>query len=298
MVDAYRLSFKPHEMPEFPNSGKPARIAEQSGYLDDASAVRLLGPKVELAYDRTSGELFRALADREMVMTFGPKLHMQKSKAPTTEYPDGHVREDRRRLMVPRTCPAIRYGISPARTARRKATRPSSTGRGTTARISSGGFEIRMDDAGDAEFRYEFTYKAPRCWVREIGLDFELPLSFDKLSWDRNAEYSYYPADHIGRPLGEAVAHPAVPQTVPARRPALRAGRSSVGQQRFPQHETTHLHGQPDEQGRPGRRDHLRRHAARPRDRGHARDPPQGARLLRRHVLDLSRTVTTTVPAG
>jgi beta-galactosidase len=52
-------------------------------------------------------------------------------------------------------------------------------------------------------------------WVREIGLDFELPLDFDKLKWDRKADYSYYPADHIGRPQGEAVAHPAVPQTIP-----------------------------------------------------------------------------------
>lgn len=66
------------------------------------------------------------------------------------------------------------------------------------------------------EYRYEFTYRGADLWVREIGLEFELPLDFDKLSWDRNAEYSYYPDDHIGRPQGEAVAHPAVPQTIPA----------------------------------------------------------------------------------
>ena len=54
MVDAYRLSFKPHEIPVFPNSGKPARIAEQAGYLDESPAVRLIGPNIELAYDRTA----------------------------------------------------------------------------------------------------------------------------------------------------------------------------------------------------------------------------------------------------
>ena len=89
LVDAYRLSFKPHAIPQFPNSGKPARIVEQAGYLDNASAVRLLGPRVELAYDRHNGELFRALADREMVLTRGPKLHIQKSKAPLLDYPTG-----------------------------------------------------------------------------------------------------------------------------------------------------------------------------------------------------------------
>ena len=89
LVDGYRLAFKPHELPDFPNSGKPARIAEQTGYLDEASAVRLLGPKVELAYDRTSGELFRALVEREVVLTAGPNLHLQKSKAPMAVYPVG-----------------------------------------------------------------------------------------------------------------------------------------------------------------------------------------------------------------
>ena len=98
MFDAYRLSFRPHDIPRFPNSGKPARIAEQGGYLDEHSAVRLLGPRVELAYDRTSGELLRALIDRETVMTLGPKLHVQKSKSPTTEYPARHVTQDRHGL--------------------------------------------------------------------------------------------------------------------------------------------------------------------------------------------------------
>jgi hypothetical protein len=78
-----------------------------------------------------------------------------------------------------------------------------------------GGFEIRMDDAGDVEYRYQFTYEGPEVLVREIGLEFELPRSCDKLRWDRKAEFSYYPEDHIGRPVGEAVAHPAVPQNVP-----------------------------------------------------------------------------------
>jgi beta-galactosidase len=52
-------------------------------------------------------------------------------------------------------------------------------------------------------------------WAREIGLDFEMPLAFDTLKWDRRSEYSFYPKDHIGRPIGEAVAHPDVAQNVP-----------------------------------------------------------------------------------
>ena len=78
-----------------------------------------------------------------------------------------------------------------------------------------GGYRIRMDEAGQIEVAYEFKYKGPDICAREVGLQWDLPLAFDRLDWDRAADHSFYPADHIGRPQGEAVAHPAVPQTVP-----------------------------------------------------------------------------------
>jgi beta-galactosidase len=215
MFDTYRLSFKPREMPQFPQSGKPARIAEEGNFMDDRSAVRLLGPNVELAYDRTSGELFRALIDREIVMSLGPKLHLQKSKSPTTEYPVGMSRKIGA-VYGPEDVPGDSVWKFTGANYRTEGNQAVLHWKGKYGKDFEGGFKIRMDDAGDAEFRYEFTYRGPEMWVREIGLDFELPLAFDKLSWDRNAEFSYYPEDHIGRPVGEAIAHPAVPQSIPA----------------------------------------------------------------------------------
>jgi beta-galactosidase len=214
MIDAYRLSFRPRALPRFPNSGKAARIVEQSGYLDDSSAIRLLGPKVELAYDRTSGELFRALIDRETVMTLGPKLHLQKSTSATNEYPLGSARKIGM-VYGPDDVPGDSVWKFTGADYRKEGNQAVLNWKGHYGKDFEGGFEVRMDDAGDVELRYQFKYAGKDVWVREIGLEFELPLSFNKLSWDRNAEYSYYPADHIGRPLGEAVAHPAVPQTVP-----------------------------------------------------------------------------------
>jgi hypothetical protein len=214
LVDAYRLAFKPHETPRFPNSGRAARILEHGGYLDNASAVRLLGPKVELAYDRTSGELFRALVDRQIILTLGPKLHLQKTRAPTADYPLGSAgklglaiaKED-----VPGDS-VWHFATADYRTESNQAVLRWT---GNYGRDLEGGFEIRMDDAGNAEFRYEFTNRVPDLWVREIGLEFELPLAFCRLNWDRRAEYSYYPEDHIGRPVGEALAHPDVAQMIP-----------------------------------------------------------------------------------
>ena len=275
--------------PKFPNSGKPARIAEQSGYLDEHSAVRLLGPRVELAYDRTQRRTVPR-ADRpgngDDARTEAALAEEQVGRRPS-------IRSARIARSAwssaPRTCPAIRYGISTGRITRRKATRPFCTGRGTTARISTAASRSRMDDAGDIEYRYEFKYNGKDLWVREIGLDFELPLDFDRLRWDRNAEFSYYPADHIGRPLGEAVAHPAVPQTVPAGDRPFGLDDHQLGCNDF-RSVKRHIYtaSLTNKEGE-GRRSDLRRHAARPRDRRHARNPLQGARFLRRLLLDLSR---------
>jgi beta-galactosidase len=79
----------------------------------------------------------------------------------------------------------------------------------------TGGYDIRLDRKGNAEFTYTFIYSGPGLWVRELGLEFELPLSFDRLEWQRRAEYTSYPEDHVGRPHGTAPAHPPVAQSVP-----------------------------------------------------------------------------------
>jgi hypothetical protein len=174
----------------------------------------LLGPGVELAYDRRSGELFRALIDRETVMTLGPKLHVQKSKSPTTEYPVGTYRKIGM-VYGPEDVPGDSIWHFNGADYKTEGSQAVLHWKGNYGKDFDGGFTICMDDAGDIEYRYEFKYNGKDMWVREIGLDFEVPLDFDRLRWDRNAEFSYYPADHIGRPLGEAVAHPAVAQTVP-----------------------------------------------------------------------------------
>ncbi|HYW81088.1 MAG TPA: glycoside hydrolase family 2 TIM barrel-domain containing protein, partial [Thermoguttaceae bacterium] len=41
---------------------------------------------------------------------------------------------------------------------------------------------------------------------RQLGLRFELPETVDSLAWERNAQWSVYPDDHIGRPIGTARA--------------------------------------------------------------------------------------------
>ena len=131
------------------------------------------------------------LAADNQVLLKGPRLHVLKSEAPAGEDPtgwkfsgethgDGFVRWN-----------------------------------GSFGNDWTGGYEIRLDRDGHAEFGYEFTYHGPDLWVRELGLKFDLPLAFRRLEWERRAEYTVYPDDHIGRPHGIALAHSDPLQLVP-----------------------------------------------------------------------------------
>jgi len=70
---------------------------------------------------------------------------------------------------------------------------------------AEGGYQIRFDGAGRAEFQYEFAVGAkinPRQW----GLVLYLPREYDTLRWSRRGLWSVYPDNHIGRLLGTAKA--------------------------------------------------------------------------------------------
>jgi len=74
-------------------------------------------------------------------------------------------------------------------------------------------YTIHPNGQIDAECEYENLgdeYEA-----REIGLRMEVPKANDLLKWDRNAEFSVYPEDHIGRPRGQAKAFDRHKQSIP-----------------------------------------------------------------------------------
>ena len=63
----------------------------------------------------------------------------------------------------------------------------------------------------DISYRLEMLADVnPRQW----GLVFTLPRTFDTLRWEREAEWGWYPDDHIGRPLGTARANPVARRLV------------------------------------------------------------------------------------
>ncbi len=70
---------------------------------------------------------------------------------------------------------------------------------------AQGGYSVRIDGEGRAEYSYEFKVRA-RTDPRQYGLVVYLPRSFDTLSWSRRGQWTSYPENHIGRPLGTAKA--------------------------------------------------------------------------------------------
>jgi beta-galactosidase len=191
-VAEFRLPFKPRA-PEPWSMGAPAGISEEprERYLSGASVVYLRGERAELAYERIGGELMWGLANGSQVLLRGPRLHVLKSESPAGSDPAGWKFTGETHGNG-----AIRWN-------------------GVFGDEWSGGYDVRLDRGGNAEFEYEFTYRGPGLWVRELGLAFDLPLAFQKLAWERNAEYTVYPGDYIGRPRGTAEAHAAGPQLVP-----------------------------------------------------------------------------------
>lgn len=68
---------------------------------------------------------------------------------------------------------------------------------------------IRPD--GSVTIACDFAYTGPGIRVREVGFELPVPSSLDRLSWKRNGEWTWYPADHIGALTGHALAHSGRP---------------------------------------------------------------------------------------
>ncbi|HEY9257133.1 glycoside hydrolase family 2 protein [Chitinophaga sp.] len=86
---------------------------------------------------------------------------------------------------------------------------------------ASGTTTYAFSGKGLVNISYQYILKKdinPRQW----GLVFGLPMTFQELNWNRNAHWDYYPADHIGRPVGKAslisetkISGPAGPFALP-----------------------------------------------------------------------------------
>ncbi|MFZ1933280.1 MAG: glycoside hydrolase family 2 TIM barrel-domain containing protein [Thermoguttaceae bacterium] len=68
----------------------------------------------------------------------------------------------------------------------------------------SGGYDYLISPDGEIVMHSAFTYSGEDFYAHETGIKFTVPRQCELLEWDRQAEFSVYPPDHIGRPHGKA----------------------------------------------------------------------------------------------
>jgi hypothetical protein len=198
LVDAYNLPLgqtNPPRLPDLRAPGPtPLKILREN-YLA-GQGTRVVGEGFELGFDQETGLLRRGVAFGQALLLETPRLHVLPAATPFSSLPNPLTWRLRKLAVVP-DGPNVRVVLQ-----------------GDYEHFS-GGYELLITPEGALTTRSTFTYDGPRLLARELGLAFSVPREADLLRWERRAEWSVYPPDHIGRPRGEARAFAPHADTVP-----------------------------------------------------------------------------------
>jgi beta-galactosidase len=175
-----------------------------------ASRITVRGDGFRWSFDRSTGAIVEAEAGGVPVLAGGPALMLlpQASGACTTDF----------RLDIEPFNDVCKGWTAKSVSAATGPDGATVTVKGAYAE-AAGWFAVRLDGSGRAELSYEFKVKA-RTDPRQYGLVVYLPRAFDTLSWSRRAQWTAYPGNHIGRPVGTAKALDPGHETVFRKPPA------------------------------------------------------------------------------
>ncbi|NTV81987.1 MAG: glycoside hydrolase family 2, partial [Candidatus Aminicenantes bacterium] len=190
---------------------RPAVLEERPLTLEeDAATITVKGSGFSWTFDRKTGAILRAGAGGTPVLSGGPALMLlpQTSGACTTDF----------RADIEPFNDVCKSWSAENVTAAKGADAVTVTVKGAYAE-AVGSYAVRIDAGGRAELSYEFKVRA-KTNPRQYGLVVYLPRPFDTLSWSRRPQWTAYPENHIGRPLGTAKALAPGRMTVFGREPA------------------------------------------------------------------------------
>ena len=173
-----------------PAGGRSVRLVSNPGSLAaDGGSFRWV-------FDRKTGAILEASAGGAAIVTGGPALMLlpQTTGPCVTDYS----------LDIKPSNDLCAAWAASSVEAKEEAGAVILTAKGKYAE-AEGFTEVRVDGTGKAEFRYQFKVGA-RINPRQYGLVVFLPRPFDTLSWIRQAQWTAYPENHIGRPRGTAKA--------------------------------------------------------------------------------------------
>ncbi|OHB70784.1 MAG: hypothetical protein A2V70_15360, partial [Planctomycetes bacterium RBG_13_63_9] len=197
LVDAYRLPLgreATHRPPCERCTPQPLRIWEEDTLAGTCTTIA--GKDFQLAFDQRSGLLRRGVGNGQPLLLEMPTLHVLPTTRPLQPLPD-RLSWKLEKLDV-----------------RREGANVCVTIKGRYEDFQ-GQYELTITPSGELAVDSSFEYTGEEFLAREIGLRFSVPKECDVLEWDRAAEWSVYPPDHIGRPRGTAPAFPEDASTVP-----------------------------------------------------------------------------------
>ncbi|MCC6124252.1 MAG: discoidin domain-containing protein [Pirellulales bacterium] len=186
-IDSYRLPIGTAKETPPPNvqatSPSPIKIYERNRLNGGTTFVN--GSNFELGFGHVYGHLRRGVGYGVSILWETPMLHVAKTGDAMHPLPDGKgwrlgsldVKPEGRNVRV------VVKGRYPN---------------------FNGGYEYLITPEGEIAIRSSFTYEGEDFHARETGIKFSAPRQCELLEWDRQAEFSVYPPDHIGRPHGQA----------------------------------------------------------------------------------------------
>ncbi len=217
VIDEYRLPIGTVEKAK----ARPRAATDMLKLAEDDKTITVQGDGWRWVFDHRSGMIRRAEIGGRTVLLGGPTLMLLPLKGGrTVQMPSGEI------APLTRTC--AQWRATDVRAARDKD--------GVVVHVvgkykeAKGSYTMRVNAAGPLTIGYRFTCLR-KIKPRQTGIVFDLPKTFDTLTWRRNAQWSVYPEDHVGRPIGEA--HAFGPAATTVRRgwhvPERSEGRDSSG---------------------------------------------------------------------
>jgi beta-galactosidase/beta-glucuronidase len=179
-----------------------AAVAEKfTGKLSVAQTnnqIQIRGGNVEYVIDRKTGQFISGRLNGKTILTGGPALMILPLQNEACEPVDLGIWNP-----LNNVCENWKAESVEARESRDGAIEVAVKG---STKEADGGYVIHLDAAGGIKVSYDFSSNVrenPRQW----GMVFFAPKIFGTLHWNRTAQWSFYPAGHIGRAVGTATAH-------------------------------------------------------------------------------------------
>ncbi|MCX6134955.1 MAG: hypothetical protein NTU47_14175 [Ignavibacteriales bacterium] len=192
VIDSYSIA-----VGDLPSPHVVTRNDETAMKLDTAGqTMTVTGKRFSLVFDKSTGALTSAEFDNRTILVGGPTLMILEQRcnecAPNFSLETKPLNE---------TCTA--WKTTSVSVAQHLDT-ISLIVKGSYAE-AEGEYRIHILPNGELDVRYAFAC-AKDINPRQYGMVFYAPTTFDQIAWKRNAQWSVYPENHIGRPEGSASA--------------------------------------------------------------------------------------------